>query len=554
MLAVMAAALIFPSQWERPFEPLESFFKRLARRPVISLLVVAAAAVLLRLALQPLLGTPLPGIHDEFSNLLAADTFLHARVTNPPHPFWKFFESFHILQQPTYASMYPPAQGLFLAAGRLLFGQPWAGVLLSMALLCAALLWMLRGWLPSEWALLGASLAIIRLALFSYWVNSYWGGAPAAIGGALVAGSLPRIFRRRRTGDAILFGLGLIVLAASRPFEGLFFSIPFGIAFLLWLFHGDGRRAKLIWSVIPLGAVLFAGAAALAYYDWRITGNPFETPQMLNMRQYSAYGLMLWSKKPPVPVYNNETMRLFYVNFTHSFADAPLSVLDILESLARKGKVIVYFFLGPLLAVPLILRPWVFWNRRFRLLLLGILSLVLGLSCLSWRIQPHYFGPATCALYALVLLAMSSLWKWKWRDRPSGRMMVRGIVAVAVAMVVVRIFSAPLGLRDPYALGWSESMSGDSDRAALVSNLSRGPERFLVIVRYGPNHDLNREWVYNEADLSRAKIVWARDRGPETDALIQYFHDRRAVVVEPDRNPRVAFPYRSASGSAAVLP
>lgn len=97
-------------------------------------------------------------------------------------------------------------------------------------------------------------------------------------------------------------------------------------------------------------------------------------------------------------------------------------------------------------------------------------------------------------------------------------------------------------------------MSGGSDRAALVSNLSRSPERFLVIVRYGPDHSPHREWVYNEADLNRAKIVWARDRGPETDALVQYFGDRRAVVVEPDRNPVVTFPYRSATGPAAVWP
>src|SRR5207247_1977615 len=164
----------------------------------------------------------------------AGDTFAHGRVANPTHPLWKFFETFHVLQQPAYASMYPPAQGMLLASGQVLTGTPYAGVLIGMGLLCATLLWMLRGWLPPEWALLGALFAVIRLGLFSYWANSFWGGAPAAIGGALVAGAIPRIFRQGRSRDAVLFGIGLVLLAMSRPYEGLWFSIPFGVAFIVW--------------------------------------------------------------------------------------------------------------------------------------------------------------------------------------------------------------------------------------------------------------------------------------------------------------------------------
>ncbi len=88
---------------------------------------------------------------------------------------WEHLQTMQVIQRPTYASMYMPAQGFFLAIGKAVTGSFWAGVVLSVALMCMAICWALRGWLPPFWAALGGLITILRFGLFNYWMNSYWG-------------------------------------------------------------------------------------------------------------------------------------------------------------------------------------------------------------------------------------------------------------------------------------------------------------------------------------------------------------------------------------------
>jgi hypothetical protein len=244
------------------FRAVEDFGSRIARRKRLAIGLVFIATVTVRLLLLPLLGVPLPSVHDEYSYLLMGDTFSHGRLANPTHPMWPSFETFHVLSQPTYSSIFPAAQGLALAIGEMV-GNPWIGVLLSVSAMCAAIVWMLQGWMAARWALLGGALATLNLGIVSYWMNSYWGGAMAGIGGSLVLGAFPRMRREQRVGTSLLMGLGVAILANSRPFEGFIFCLPVVAAFLLWLAGSSSPPLHVTATriVFPLGVVIFLTGA-----------------------------------------------------------------------------------------------------------------------------------------------------------------------------------------------------------------------------------------------------------------------------------------------------
>lgn len=240
-LAVLALAVSFglPGFGSLWFSRIERVFNQLARRRSLSVAAVGFAAFFLRLAILPFCPIPVPFITDEFSFLLAADTFASGRLTNPTPAMWVNLESIHVSMKPTYMSMYFPAQGLVLAAGKVLTGHPWCGILVVTALMCAAVCWMLQAWLPPSWALLGGLLIVLRLGLFSYWINTYSGGGSiVALGGALVLGALPRFIKHARFRDALLMAIGVSLLGICRPYDGFLLCLPVSVYLGWWIFRG----------------------------------------------------------------------------------------------------------------------------------------------------------------------------------------------------------------------------------------------------------------------------------------------------------------------------
>ena len=484
------------------------------------MLLVGLAPLTIRLLLP--FGEPHPRVHDEFSYVLAADTFAHGRAVNPVHPLWVHFESMHILVRPVYASIFPVAQGLMLAAGQIVTGHPWAGVWLSIGLMCASLCWMLQGWVSPGWAMLGGLLAGLRYGLLSYWMNSYFGGAMSAIGGALVLGALPRMrgFERRR--PAVLLGLGLLILANSRPFEGLIFSLPAA----LWLLRSGINVRSYI---APLGIALALGAALMGWYFSRITGSPFVLPYAFYRSNFTMAPHFVWQSPRPEPVYHHRVLRNFYSAremrvYTEARAHFWTNVANTVQECGR-------FFFGPILALPMLCALGRWRSRKARFLLLWAAFFVLALLGEVWH-AAHYAAPATGLFLLLVILGMRSLRLWRWREWPVGQWTVALVVVGSVGLVAAG--SAP--------------EDGGLKRARIARELFAMEGRHLVLVRYTLAHDAGDEWVYNAAGIDGAKIVWAREMDPTSNArLLDYFRGRRVWLVQPDRDPPSLEPYDPSS-------
>jgi hypothetical protein len=471
---------------------------------------------------------PEPSVHDEFSYLLAADTFANGRLSNPTHPLWVHFESFHIIQAPTYASKYPPAQGLMLALGQVIGEHPIVGVWISTGLACAAICWMLLAWLPPRWAALGGLLAALHPGMLMVWSQSYWGGTVAALGGALLLGAWRRIVRRPRLRYALLLGVGLAVLANSRPYEGLLVSLPMAVALLVWMLGKNGPMARVAISriVLPILAILVVTGGAMGFYNWRVTGNLLRTPYHVYEDTYAPMPLFLWQPPRPMQTYRHAVMRDFYL-----FADYLFKEQRSLQGLAWMGwhKVKTYWtfyqggrYLRLVLTIPLILLPWLLRDQwsRFALLTCGVLAV--GLFIEPWM-HPHYAAPITGLVVMLVLQALWHLSLWRWRDQPVGRLLVCAILVVAYASFIAAWVQH---IQHKWS-GWQ------FERARILSELKADGARHLVIVRYGPQHQPNNEWVYNEADIDGASVVWAREMDlSQTGRLLEYFKDRQVWLAE----------------------
>ncbi len=509
------------------------------RHSALTALVLVAGTIALRLALTPVLPVPLPLVTDEFSHLLLADTLAHGRLANPTPVFWPHFESLHILQQPHYVSNYFPGQALFLAVGQVAFHSPWAGVLAGCAAFLLALYWALRGWMSARWALFGVLLAALRFGIGSYWVNGYHGGFVPAAGGALVLGAYARLHRRASIAGGVALGLGLAILAVTRPFEGVAYATPL-LAMLAWEYRT--RLVSLLRIAAPTLLLTGAALAGLGVYLKAVTGSPFLTAYHISQKTYGWPMALAWT--PPPNVHNRHLEMANYYNYEVGEHQKVSNPIDFIEYFTLRLEEYWRFFFGPVLTLPLIMLGAV-W-RREKMLFAGLAGAFTAIM-LEGAASPHYLAPAAAALIAILVECCRHLQAARIRILPL-------LPAVMVLVLALRIGAEQAGLPYTQKLNfqtWCCRVEGNQNKPRIMAELSKAAGDHLVFVKAKTDPNNLYQWIYNGADIDGSRFVWARDLGDAENAqLAASMAGRHVWMVDPNVEPAALAAYDPAAAFA----
>lgn len=459
----------------------------------------------LHYALSLRYGVPIPTIHDEMAYHVAADTFAQGRLTNPVHPLWEHFQTFHVFFQPSYQTKYPPLQGMFMAFGQVAFGAPIWGVWISMALAYCAVYWMFISAVRPLYALLGTLIVMIHPLLTIHWGHTYWGGGVALLGGALYFGGIRHSAKTIRFGNSLLLASGIFILANSRPFEGFMvclISIPMLIKIIIDGVKEEGGRKTTRQFIAPVSVACIVTLAWILSYNAALTGDPLKF-YYLNWSADSATVDMIrsYSGSPPLPYLSK--LKRYWGFFVGPFLS--LALVGVVVMLSRKKLIFES------LAVVIMVAVSVFYSR-------------------AW---PHYLAPVACLIYLLIFLGFYEITQLElFRNKR----VADGIFAL---ILIVHFVLASLGTYAIFEKGPARPFIGKLRvRQEIIHKLKGEPGKDLMIVSYGPEHNSHEEWVYNRADIDNADIVWARDLGQEKNQrLLSYFKDRTVWVLYPDRKP-----------------
>ncbi len=510
---------------------------RVGRRRRACWLGIAIFTIAFRMSLSSVLPHPQPASHDEFGYLLGAELFAHGRTAEPPHPLWPFFESVHVIAWPVYAPKYPPAQSAFLAAGLVVFRDPFAGVLLSVALFSATVYWMLCTYLRPAFALLGGVSTSLYFGAGHYWTETYWGGAVAGLGAALLIGAFGRYVRGEGAWGWAL-GAGGLLLMNSRPYESTVL-----IASLVALLAGHAFRRRMPpRRLAPVLVSLGLAAALTLGYNYSVTGSPVKLPYLLYMDHYASAPQFWFQPLPEPKVYRNAALRLTaekceIANYQEIKAfSAPgrvsQNLLIILVTVLLDGGILT---LAPLILLPLFLRDPT--ARRFA----AILGLMLAAVTLEVVMFLHYLAPLIAVAALLSFLLLDRIWRYR-KVRGRDRVLLVGCLSALV-------LAGPLWHAGGAVAGGKWRLYRGEDfgakRARVAEKILRQPGRHVVLVRFHPQQNPDAPWVANGAELDQARLVWAHDRGGENTQLERYFRGRTFWTLEERAGKVNLAPYSS---------
>ena len=299
-------------------------------------------------------------------------------------------------------------------------------------------------------------------------------------------------------------------------------------------------------NVVPqAGVILLLTGGFMAYYNWRVTGNAMRMPYQVFQETYSASPSFLWGQPRPVPEYRHKQIEEFWLTFELPIYEGQQGLGGWLKGAAWKAGVLFgAAFQSPLVFLSLIGLPWALQRSIWpRLAILFLFLFYLALIPVVGMIG-HYAAPVGGLLFYLVVESLRFVRVWRPGARHIGTWVVRCLLLGWCLWLIPKGIS--MASIDPDDQCHNQARA----RAVLLERLDHEPGRHLVIVRYGPDHSVHAEWVYNSADIDNAKVIWAREM-KDNSRLLEYFEDRHIWLVEADADPPRLTPYPETSQTGA---
>ena len=390
--------------------------------------------------------------------------------------------------------------------------------------------------------------------MLGVWGNNYFVAGPLATFSGAIQLALLRRFQQAdrfafRWADGVLWGLSLVILAWTRPFEGLLFSVLMGGAMgfcILW----QKQLGKWLIRVLPgLALTLLPAVWFQARYNpGGSTGSATTFPYFMHDQQYFISPPFLFQSPFPEPLYRHEVIRQFHQSMAdwHQQMRTPDMLLSVV-CFRFGGAWVHYGFLMWLLPMIVLPEIWARGNARW-LLLLWVIFLAI-IQVVAWFL-PHYAAPAWPAWWIVIATSVRILCRWTWQGKKAGQFIVCLFIATTCCYVVLERLVIPIIFDDDWM----------KQKTQIASQLlSQGP-RHLVLVQYVADHDAGQEWVYNGADIatwnpSSGQEAWIKSRDRE---LIKHYPGRTVWFLKVDtknqKQPSELLPYASVPDHASPPP
>jgi len=480
---------------------------------------------------------PVASIYDEQSYIFQAQTFLEGRLVNPTPPHWEHFQTFFIVPEPYFVSKFPPGQALFMAFGKLISGEFIVGIWIIFILACIATYWMLLVYVKPHWAFLGALGVASNGHLLLEWSNSYWGGALAMLGGALVFGAIKRIVDSdlRVVLNSSFLALGAVILAYSRPFEGLISSATLIIPVIYGrLFFNYKPKVLLTKIILPASIILILGLGFLLYYNNTITGSYTKLPYSLYQSRYETARSFLFQKPHESPEGIPFQMSKFHDNELKRYLSRRSSIMGFLKGVSEKLFMFGRYYINIIYLLPFlffVFSPKGFWQKYS----LGVLLILLACNFVTTWNETYYIAPITVLFIYMIIsgFRLASFRKWNFYQS-------------TINTIIVIILLHPF-------IGVAAHLKRDRSDFAIIkkehiARLNLNSKKDLVIVHYAQEHKSNNEFVYNEPDIENADVIWARDLGViKNKELVDYFKERNIWYFYPDQDSHELLNYKDAT-------